>query len=352
MSTALEASEPSASFSTPPIRRFLIVTADDLGYAPERDAGIIKGYEEGIITQASLLVNGSSAESAVQLARHARRSSTHPLFPSSSSSSSDTGLPLGLHFNLTEGVCLHDGESVMLGKEGFWQATREGKITRDYVARELKAQMEAFRRLTGHEPNHIDGHNHIHVIPVVASVLYEYLPKLGTSLPTPMPMPIRIPIEDLDSDMPEPPAFTTKQRGFFEEILTHAKAAHSLWCEPTSSSNPASSSSSAPFVSSTHFLGLRLMGSSNTHAKLTHALTVLPIGVSEYMCHPGYASMIGDEFSRSHEREHELNLLCDKNILNTVKHQDIQLTHSQEYFSSEAVAITTATNGNRNVTLV
>jgi hypothetical protein len=35
-------------------RRVLLVTADDLGYAPERDAGIIRGFEHGVITQASV----------------------------------------------------------------------------------------------------------------------------------------------------------------------------------------------------------------------------------------------------------------------------------------------------------
>lgn len=31
-----------------------MVTADDLGYAPERDAGILHGFEHGCISQASV----------------------------------------------------------------------------------------------------------------------------------------------------------------------------------------------------------------------------------------------------------------------------------------------------------
>lgn len=42
----------------------LIVTADDLGIAPERDLGIFAAYEHGIVTNASLLVNGCSAREA------------------------------------------------------------------------------------------------------------------------------------------------------------------------------------------------------------------------------------------------------------------------------------------------
>jgi len=42
----------------------LIVTADDLGIAPERDEGIFAAFQHGIVTNASLLVNGCSARAA------------------------------------------------------------------------------------------------------------------------------------------------------------------------------------------------------------------------------------------------------------------------------------------------
>lgn len=42
----------------------LIVTADDLGIAPERDEGIFEAFEHGVVTSASLLVNGSTAREA------------------------------------------------------------------------------------------------------------------------------------------------------------------------------------------------------------------------------------------------------------------------------------------------
>ncbi|MGB1600998.1 MAG: ChbG/HpnK family deacetylase, partial [Promethearchaeia archaeon] len=42
----------------------LIVTADDLGISPERDEGIFQAFSDGIVTNASLLVNGCSAREA------------------------------------------------------------------------------------------------------------------------------------------------------------------------------------------------------------------------------------------------------------------------------------------------
>lgn len=51
----------------------LIVTADDMGIAPERDEGIFEAFEHGVVTSASLLVNGYTAREA------GRRPATRPL---------------------------------------------------------------------------------------------------------------------------------------------------------------------------------------------------------------------------------------------------------------------------------
>ncbi|HEX9860835.1 MAG TPA: ChbG/HpnK family deacetylase, partial [Nitrospirota bacterium] len=47
----------------------LIVNADDFGMAGPVDLGIIRGHRDGIITSASLLAGGESAEHAASLAR-------------------------------------------------------------------------------------------------------------------------------------------------------------------------------------------------------------------------------------------------------------------------------------------
>ena len=103
---------------------YLIVTADDFGYATERDKGIIEAFNNGIITRASLLVNGSSATStAVELAQQ-------------------HGLALGIHLNLTEGksVCENDNSSLtregfcyFRGKFGFRDALSRGEINMDHI---------------------------------------------------------------------------------------------------------------------------------------------------------------------------------------------------------------------------
>jgi hypothetical protein len=42
----------------------LVIMADDLGIAPERDEGIFAAFENGIVTSASLFVNGSTSREA------------------------------------------------------------------------------------------------------------------------------------------------------------------------------------------------------------------------------------------------------------------------------------------------
>lgn len=77
---------------------YLIVTADDFGYDARRDEGIVECFTKGIVTRASLLVNGSSAKTtAVQLAK-------------------DNNIPLGIHLNLTEGEPIDDRNWTLKGK--------------------------------------------------------------------------------------------------------------------------------------------------------------------------------------------------------------------------------------------
>lgn len=93
--------------------------------------------------------------------------SSSSLFPTTLQS--HTGIPLGLHFNLTEGRCLHvnnnnnEEDGMMLGKQGFWDASKRGEITKKYVRDELIAQLDWFVMHVGYLPTHVDGHNHIHV---------------------------------------------------------------------------------------------------------------------------------------------------------------------------------------------
>lgn len=63
----LVSSQDLAAMAFPRVR--LVVTADDFGYCPRRDEGIVEAFLAGTVTSVSLLVNGTAAESAAELAR-------------------------------------------------------------------------------------------------------------------------------------------------------------------------------------------------------------------------------------------------------------------------------------------
>lgn len=140
----------------------LIITADDLGYSSSRDDGIFFLFQLGAISRASLLVNGANAGRALAHA-HA------------------VGMPVGLHLNLSEGAplsarpttLLAPGARCMRGKLGFRTAFAAGEVATADIAREAAAQAAAFASLhpAGALPAHLDGHQHVHVIPGVAAAV-------------------------------------------------------------------------------------------------------------------------------------------------------------------------------------
>jgi predicted glycoside hydrolase/deacetylase ChbG (UPF0249 family) len=110
-----------------PRQRFAIVNADDLGMSAEIDRGIFEAHDGGIVTSASLIVDGPDAEAAIQQSRQR------------------PDLGLGIH--------------VAFDVRGKWLLDTQDL---DAVQRELDRQLAAFVRLTGGPPDHIDSHHHVH----------------------------------------------------------------------------------------------------------------------------------------------------------------------------------------------
>jgi hopanoid biosynthesis associated protein HpnK len=144
--------------------RALIVTADDFGMSREVNAAVIKAFEMGILTAASLMVTGSAVEQAVAIAKE------HP------------DLDVGLHIVVCRGLSVlppaklgglvdTDGsfpqQPITAGLRFFFN-----RQLRQYLRDELRAQIERHLQLLGYL-NHVDGHLNFHVHPVVASILVE-----------------------------------------------------------------------------------------------------------------------------------------------------------------------------------
>jgi chitin disaccharide deacetylase len=97
--------------------KYLIVNGDDFGASRGINRGVIEAHQRGILTSASLLVDGAASEEAAALAR---RTPT---------------LSVGLHVDLRDG--------------------------RDCRA-ELQRQFERFGQLMHDAPTHLDSHHDVH----------------------------------------------------------------------------------------------------------------------------------------------------------------------------------------------
>jgi chitin disaccharide deacetylase len=136
--------------------RYLIVNADDFGQSHCVNRGIVKAYRCGIVTSASLMVRWPTAPEAAAAARE------HP------------GLSLGLHVDLGEKV-FHDGEWVPVYTVVPLQDSTA-------IADEVHRQLDAFRRLMGRDPSHLDSHQHVHLREPVRTVLLEVARQLDIPL--------------------------------------------------------------------------------------------------------------------------------------------------------------------------
>jgi len=136
-----------------------LLHADDLGMAKGVDAAIIDLARSGQLRGASLLVDGPSANAAVE----AWRDLADPP-------------PLTLHLCLTEGHRLPNSPDL---PTGFGRLLLASLLPwqRQRIARQLRAvllqQISRYRQLTGLQRIRLDGHQHIHLVPLVLDAVLD-----------------------------------------------------------------------------------------------------------------------------------------------------------------------------------
>jgi chitin disaccharide deacetylase len=150
--------------------RRLIVNADDFGRSPAVNQAVIRAHREGILTTTSLMVNEPGCAEAVALARHNPR------------------LGVGLHLTLLCGrSALPPGQIPgLVNARGEFTDNPAGAGFRYFFRRSLREQLRAeiyaqFRRFqaTGLPLDHVNGHLHLHLHPVVFGILMEAAGQFG-----------------------------------------------------------------------------------------------------------------------------------------------------------------------------
>ncbi len=144
----------------------LIVNADDLGGNQLATDRILARYADRQITSATAMVHMVDAERAATLAM-------------------DTGLPVGLHLNLTQAYDAPDVPAAVAERQRrvalFLADPRRRRFgfsprLMRTVQLVISDQLSAFRAIYRMEPTHIDGHNHGHLNPTSLAVLPRGVP--------------------------------------------------------------------------------------------------------------------------------------------------------------------------------
>jgi predicted glycoside hydrolase/deacetylase ChbG (UPF0249 family) len=129
------------------VDKHLIFNADDFGASTGVNRGILECHTRGVVTSASLMVTGRAAAEAVSMSRD------HP------------ALAVGLHWDVCgENECAFDLDDV--------PAVRD----------EFRRQLDAFHRLLGRPPTHVDSHRHAHRAVHLLPVFRDLVAPLGVPL--------------------------------------------------------------------------------------------------------------------------------------------------------------------------
>ncbi len=157
----------------------LVVTADDFGLSVPVNEAVEAGSRRGILSAASLMVGAPAWKDAVERARS---------LPS---------LGVGLHLTLVDGrpVLPPDQVPGLVGADGrffddpvrFGTALFFSSALRRQATAEIRAQFDRFRE-TGLPLDHVNGHQHFHMHPVVVDAIAQMAPAYGFP-------PVRFPVE-------------------------------------------------------------------------------------------------------------------------------------------------------------
>jgi predicted glycoside hydrolase/deacetylase ChbG (UPF0249 family) len=276
----------------------LIVNADDLGADEERNAGIFEAIDAGSVTSVSILVNGPAFENAVMGIRRLRLSS----------------ISVGLHLNLSEGCPISSGMNQLTGRDGlFLGKARAQKLLTNWGDRELESEIQkelsaqlAVLKNAGIAIDHLDGHQHVHVLPAVFRVSAEA--AVCHEIPW-----VRIPVETVEHPGTISDGKLLHEATFFG---SHAQAAKPFY-------------EAAGICMTNEFRGLYLKGRLDA-AHWRQFLEDVPPGLTEFMVHPGRPGRDGSAnpfagFSTI-ERENELKALIDNRFHSALLEAGVTLT--------------------------
>lgn len=283
----------------------VIINADDFGLSPGVNRGIVEAFEDGVLSSTTMLVNLGGFDDAVARARER------------------PALPVGIHLSLLWGAPIADPEAVpsLVDGEGRFPtgvaplARRYflGRLSPEHVKSEFRAQIRRFVA-SGLTPTHADTHKHVHCLPGIMEALASVTAEFGIQK-------VRCPHEAGLGPAPPGgvahPEVSWKSRAKRDLIRFFTRGHRDLM-------------TSCGIRTTDHFVGIAFMETLNQEA-FRFILQNVASGVTEIMCHPGYADEESDHFSRqSPRRERELQGLLDGEVRAEVEANAIELISYRE----------------------
>jgi predicted glycoside hydrolase/deacetylase ChbG (UPF0249 family) len=263
-------------------RKQLVVNADDFGFTPDVNAGIVEGHDRGILTATTLMANGDAFDDAVRLARETPT------------------LDIGCHLVLIGGRSLLTGRAYPRSAAQLLAALARRELR---LYDELAAQV---RRIVdaGLRPTHLDTHKHTHLAPPVLDAVARIAESFGIRW---VRRPFDIPLNALSAGIPRTKRMTSGALGLLRSRFHRVLERHG--CRTTD-----------------HFAGFQITGRFRT-AELVKLIGMLPEGSTEFMCHPGRCgeSLRAASTRLKESREAELEALLSPEAREAVEKAGVEL---------------------------
>jgi predicted glycoside hydrolase/deacetylase ChbG (UPF0249 family) len=274
-----------------PSVRDVIINADDLGFAPGVNRGIVEAHEAGSLSSASMLVNSPAFHEAAALVRERT-----------------PALGVGLHLNLLSGRPLASVPTLANPRTGEFYSLAElarrallGRISASDVRRECDAQIAALGR-EGITITHLDSHRHTHALPGLLPAVLASALTAG----------IRIVRRPLDRPTLDDPIASAKMLSL-----------HVAWRR---ASRRLGAAERALLSHSPNFRGISLQSAPDVEYRLLRMLERLPSAPTEIVLHPGYDDpVLASQDPYRSEREREVAALCSVAVRERLTRGDIRL---------------------------
>jgi chitin disaccharide deacetylase len=270
-----------------PLPKRLIVNADDFGFTPDVNRGIIESHRHGILTATTLMANGEAFDEAVRLAR------------------ATPTLDIGCHLVLIGGRSLLTGRAYPLTVPRLLAALARRDLN---AYAELKAQTHRILE-AGVQPTHLDTHKHTHLAPPVLDAVARIGEEFGIRW---VRRPFDFPMNSLRGAIPTMKQATSHALGLLRRRFHRVLARHA--CRTTD-----------------HFAGFQITGRFHT-AQLVELLAMVPPGSTELMCHPGRCgeALRGARTRLKESRERELEALVAPEVRGALDRNQIELVKYEE----------------------